>query len=61
MNAGLMTPAARQPPAEAGRSTGCYLHLMHRKQVCERASDSANGTKLWEASQVLVEASRGIR
>ncbi|MYA83180.1 MAG: SDR family NAD(P)-dependent oxidoreductase [Acidimicrobiales bacterium] len=46
---------------EAGSSTGLYLHLMHRKQVSERASDPANGTKLWEASQVLVEESRGIR
>ena len=46
---------------EAGSSTGLYLHLMHRKQVSERASDPANGTKLWDASQVLVEASRGIR
>ena len=46
---------------EAGSSTGLYLHLMHRKQVSERASDPANGTKLWDASQVLVEESRGIR
>ncbi len=46
---------------EAGSCTGLYLHLMHRKQVSERASDPANGTKLWDASQVLVEESRGIR
>jgi len=46
---------------EAGDASGLYLHLMHRKQVSERASDPANGTKLWEASQVLVEESRGIR
>ena len=46
---------------EAGDTSGLYLHLMHRKQVSERASDPANGTKLWEASQVLVEESRGIR
>ncbi|WP_419944939.1 SDR family NAD(P)-dependent oxidoreductase [Candidatus Poriferisodalis sp.] len=40
---------------EAGSATGLYLHLMHRKQVSERASDPANGTKLWEASQAVVD------
>jgi len=44
---------------EAGNSTGLYLHLMHRKQVSESAADPANGAKLWEASQVLVDRSRG--
>ena len=43
---------------EAGRSTGMYLHLMHRKQVSESAADPANGVKLWEASQALVDQSR---
>ena len=44
---------------EAGSSTGLYLHLMHRKQVSENAADPANGAKLWEASQAMVERSRG--
>ncbi len=44
---------------EAGSSTGLYLHLMHRKQVSESAADTANGAKLWEASQAMVEQSRG--
>ena len=44
---------------EAGSSTGLYLHLMHRKQVSESAADPANGAKLWEASQAMVEQSRG--
>ena len=44
---------------EAGSSTGLYLHLMHRKQVSESAADPANGAKLWEASQAMVERSRG--
>ena len=44
---------------EAGSATGLYLHLMHRKQVSESAADPANGVKLWEASQVMVEQSRG--
>lgn len=43
---------------EAGRSTGMYLHLMHRKQVAESAADPSNGVKLWEASQALVDKSR---
>ena len=46
---------------EAGSSTGLYLHLMHRKQVSESAADPANGAKLWEASQVMVEQSRGLQ
>ena len=44
---------------EAGSSTGLYLHLMHRKQVSESAADPENGAKLWDASQVMVEQSRG--
>ncbi len=44
---------------EAGSSTGLYLHLMHRKQVSESAADPANGAKLWETSQAMVEQSRG--
>lgn len=44
---------------EAGSSTGLYLHLMHRKQVSESAADPAHGAKLWEASQAMVEQSRG--
>ena len=43
---------------EAGDSTGLYLHLMNRKQVSEAASDPANGAKLWEASQAMVDKSR---
>ena len=43
---------------EAGDSTGIYLHLMHRKQVSQTASDPANGARLWEASQAMVEKSR---
>ncbi len=46
---------------EAGSSTGLYLHLMHRKQVSESAADAAHGAKLWEASQVMVEQSRGLQ
>ena len=44
--------------SEAGTSTGMYLHLLQPKQVSESAADPANGAKLWEASQVLVEQSR---
>jgi NAD(P)-dependent dehydrogenase (short-subunit alcohol dehydrogenase family) len=44
---------------EAGKATGMYLHLMHRKPMSQNAADPANGAKLWEASQVMVEQSRG--
>ena len=43
---------------EAGDSTGMYLHLMRPKQVSQSAADPANGAKLWEVSQALVEKSR---
>ena len=46
---------------EAGNSTGIYLHLMNRKQVSEAASDPANGAKLWQASQAMVDKSRQTR
>ncbi len=42
---------------EAGRATGMYLHLMQRKSVSPAASDPENGTRLWEASERLVEIS----
>ena len=40
---------------EAGRATGMYLHMMHRKRVSPGASDPANGARLWEASEALAE------
>ena len=40
---------------EAGARTGMYLHMMVEKQMSALATDAANGAKLWEASQVLVE------
>ena len=43
---------------EAGDSTGIYLHLMARKQASQSASDPANGARLWEASQAMVDESR---
>ena len=44
--------------AEAGSSTGMYLHMMHRKQVSPNASDPDNGARLWQASEALVAESR---
>ena len=44
--------------AEAGTSTGMYLHLMNRKQASDSAADPDNGTKLWEASEAMVSKSR---
>ena len=44
--------------AEAGSSTGMYLHMMHRKQVSPNASDPDNGARLWKASEALVAKSR---
>ena len=44
--------------AEAGSSTGMYLHMMHRKQVSPNASDPDNGARFWQASEVLVAESR---
>ena len=43
---------------EAGIDTGIYLHLMQRKSVSPAALDEENGTKLWEASELLVANSR---
>ena len=40
---------------EAGSRTGMYLHMMAEKQMSALALDKANGAKLWEASQALVE------
>ena len=40
---------------EAGARTGMYLHMMVEKQMSALATDEANGAKLWEASQALVE------
>ena len=44
--------------AEAGSTSGMYLHMMHRKQVSPNASDPHNGARLWEASEALVAESR---
>ena len=44
--------------AEAGSSTGMYLHMMHRKQVSPNASDPDNGARFWKASEALVVKSR---
>ena len=43
---------------EAETSTGMYLHLMNRKPVSESAADPGNGTRLWEASETMVEKYR---
>ena len=40
---------------EAGARTGIYLHMMVEKQPSALALDEANGARLWEASQALVE------
>ena len=40
---------------EAGARTDMYLHMMVEKQMSALATDAANGAKLWEASQALVE------
>ena len=40
---------------EAGARTGMYLHMMVEKQMSALAMDEANGAKLWETSQALVE------
>ena len=40
---------------DAGTSTGMYLHMMQQKLVSEFARDRANGEKLWEASEELVQ------
>ena len=44
--------------AEAGSTTGMYLHMMHRKQVSPNASDPDNGARFWKASEALVAKSR---
>ena len=44
---------------EAGARTGMYLHMMAEKQMSALATDEANGAKLWEASQALVEQHAG--
>ena len=46
---------------EAGTSTGIYLHLMQRKEVSPSAADPANGARLWEASEALVQRFREAR
>lgn len=40
---------------EAGARTGMYLHMMAEKEMSALATNEANGEKLWEASQGLVE------
>lgn len=42
---------------EAGHSTGMYLHMMQRKSVSEFARDEANGKRLWDASEELIQRS----
>ena len=42
----------------AGTATGMYLHMMQRKSVSPAAADPDNGTRLWEASAVLLSGSR---
>jgi len=46
---------------EAGTSTGIYLHLMQRKSVSPAAGDPANGARLWQASEAIVERFRHDR
>ncbi|MYI55858.1 MAG: SDR family NAD(P)-dependent oxidoreductase, partial [Acidimicrobiia bacterium] len=46
---------------EAGRSTGMYLHMMHRRHVSPDAADPTNGARLWEASEAMVTGSRESR
>ena len=43
---------------ETADSTGIYLHLMRRKEVSQGAADPANGSRLWQVSQAMVETSR---
>ncbi len=43
---------------KAGKETGLYLHLMQQKSVSAAALDAENGTRLWEASSLLVASSR---
>ena len=40
---------------EAGERTGMYLHMMVEKEMSALATDRANGAKLWEGSQALIE------
>ena len=47
--------------AGAGTSTGMYLHMMHARQVSPDAADPQNGTRLWEASEPMVQLSRESR
>ncbi|MXW54163.1 MAG: SDR family NAD(P)-dependent oxidoreductase [Gammaproteobacteria bacterium] len=42
---------------EAGLLSGMYLHMMQRKPVSEFARDEANGKRLWDASEKLVQRS----
>lgn len=46
---------------KAGTSTGMYLHLMQRKEVSPLAADPANGARLWEVSEALLERHRDDR
>lgn len=39
---------------EPGTRSGMYLHIMREKRPSDLATDPANGTRLWDASEVLV-------
>ena len=41
--------------ADAGRRSGIYLHMLREKRPSRPATDPANGARLWEASEVLLE------
>ena len=40
---------------DAGQRSGIYLHMLREKRPSEHATDPANGARLWEASEVLLE------
>ena len=40
---------------DAGRRSGIYLHMLREKRPSRHATDPANGARLWEASEVLLE------
>jgi NAD(P)-dependent dehydrogenase (short-subunit alcohol dehydrogenase family) len=39
---------------ELAGETGWYLHLMQRKEPSERASDPANGARLWKRAEEIL-------
>jgi NAD(P)-dependent dehydrogenase (short-subunit alcohol dehydrogenase family) len=40
---------------EAGERSGIYLHMLREKRPSEHATDPANGVRLWEASEKLLQ------